>query len=57
MRKTKRILIGALMVLMIVFTAACSNVEEIVPKKALTFGDITDENLPAVCDVLNEAGL
>ena len=43
MRKTMRILIGALMVLMIVFTAACSNVEEIVPKKALTFGDITDD--------------
>ena len=60
MRKTVRVLAGALMVLLlVVMVTACGGSEdiEIVPKKALTYGDITNENLPAVCDVLKEAGL
>lgn len=60
MRKTVRVLAATLMVLMlVVITTACGESKDIdiVPKKALTYGDITDENLPAVCDVLEKAGL
>lgn len=59
MRKIVRVLAGFIMVLMVMMLAACGGSEdiEIVPKKALTYGDISNENLPAVCDVLKEAGL
>ena len=59
MGKRVRVLAGILMALVLCITAvSCGGAEDIdiVPNKPISYGDITNDNLPAVCDVLEKSG-
>lgn len=58
MKKTVRVLVGLVMALMMVLMTSCGGeIEKVVPQKSLTYGDITEENLPAVINLLENAGV
>lgn len=57
MKKTVRVLVGLVMALMMVLMTSCGGeIEKVMPQKSLTYGDITEENLPAVVTLLENAG-